>query len=313
VDNSTRERNARTANAAADSFEARLERGEVIAFPQAPFALPQSDDLAFLMQQESGGLSHKNISYNPETGKTTGFVRQGDVQADRLRDLLAAFSRAVSGWVALALPAYHSPVGQARVSGCQADRASFRPEEEATRRLRQTARNDLLHIDAYPNRPSWGRRILRVYANVNPTESRVWAMSESFPQLLRRFGSAVGLPTGQRQEGSTWLEHLGQGVLNLFRAGQPRRSEYDAFMLRLHDFLKKNDAYQERAPKKLWTFPPGSAWMTFTDGCAYAELRGRYALEHSFFIDQHVLILPDESPASLLAVAASSTRSDQAA
>ena len=140
MDNSTRERNARTANAGADSLEARLERGEVIAFPQSPFALPQGDDLTFLMQQEFGGLSHKNISFNPDTGKTTGFVWQGDEQTNRLRGLLAAFSREVSSWLALSLPAYHSPVGQARVSGCQPDRASFRPEEEATRRLRPSTR-----------------------------------------------------------------------------------------------------------------------------------------------------------------------------
>ena len=44
------------------------------------------------------------------------------------------------------------------------DRGSYRPEEEATRRLRLTARNDLIHVDAFPNRPTQGYRILRVFA-----------------------------------------------------------------------------------------------------------------------------------------------------
>jgi hypothetical protein len=292
VDNPTRDKNAQSANSGTRSLEERLEHGEVVSFPQCPFALPLADDRDFLLQQELGGLAHKNISYDPASARVTGFIWQHVEQAQRLRVLLAAFSQEVTAWLARTLPAYRS--------GCTPDRASFRPEEEATRRLRQTARNDLLHIDAFPNRPSFGRRILRVYANINPSEPRVWITSESFVQLLRRFGAAVGLPG---QERGSWLEQLGQSVWNLFRAGQSRRSEYDAFMLRLHDFLKRNDAFQERAPKRLWTFPPGSAWMAFTDGCSYAELRGRYALEHSFFIDQNVLLLPQEAPASQLSAA----------
>jgi hypothetical protein len=77
-------------------------------------------------------------------------------------------------------------------------------------------------------------------------------------------------------------------------------------MLQFHDYLKANDEFQERAPKKLWSFPPGSAWVVMTDACSHAVLRGRYALEHSYFVDQSVLALPDESPAALLAKAGSS-------
>ena len=41
-----------------------------------------------------------------------------------------------------------------------------------------------------------------------------------------------------------------------------------------------------------------------TDACSHAALRGRYALEHSYFVDPKVLALPGESPAALLEAAA---------
>jgi hypothetical protein len=96
------------------------------------------------------------------------------------------------------------------------------------------------------------------------------------------------------------VDQLRNGVLGLFRPGRPRRSAYDAFMLRFHDFLKANDAFQEHGPKRFWTFPPGSAWMCITDTTSHAVLRGRYALEHSYFLTPESLALPNESPAALL-------------
>ena len=139
--------------------------------------------------------------------------------------------------------------------------------------------------------------VLGTSPNINPSEPRIWATSEPFARLLERFGSQVGLPRWS----PGWLHHLGASVLGAFRPQESRRSPYDAFMLRFHDFLKLNDEFQERGPKRLWTFPPGSAWLAMTDACTYAELRGRFALEHSYFIAPQCLVLPDSSPAALLA------------
>jgi hypothetical protein len=274
-----------TANALAE----RLERGEVLFYPTAPFALPQGSDLEFLLQQELGSLAHKNISYNPSNGKVGGFVRRSTDQVEQLRQIFAHFSASVTEWLTRVIPQYRQ--------GCQLDRASFRPQEEATRRLRPTARNDLLHVDAFPNRPSQGNRILRVFANINPREPRIWVTSDPFAKLLKRFGEAAGLP---RRSGSLWVRQLGQDVLALFRPGRVRRSEYDLFMLRFHDYLKSNEDFQERGPKYLHTFPPGCVWAAMTDTCSHAVLRGRYALEHSYFIPPTVLALPEESPPVLL-------------
>ena len=97
------------------------------------------------------------------------------------------------------------------------------------------------------------------------------------------------------------MRRLQDGVLRLFRPGRPPRSAYDAFMLRLHDYLKADEDFQERGPKHYWKFPPGSAWLAITDTCSHAVLRGRFALEHSYFLAPQSLALPDEAPAALLA------------
>lgn len=267
---------------------ARLERGELLSLAAAPFPLPSPDDLALLFSLRLGRLS-KNVTYNPQRDTLAGAVLDGPPGMDHLLPVFRTFSAQVTTWLGDFLPGYRGHLTP--------DRATFHPEEEATRQLRQTARNDLLHIDAFPTRPSGGRRILRVFANVNPSESRVWVTTEPFARLLPRHGPAAGLP-GQHPAG--WLEHLGEGVLSLFRPGQARRSAYDGFMLRLHDHLKLNEQFQDRAPKKRWVFPPASAWLAMTDACTYAVLRGRFALEHSFFVDAAGLAVPEESPEALL-------------
>lgn len=277
----------------------RLERGGILYYPTAPFDLPQGADLDFLLQQELGSLAHKNISYNPINGKVNGFVRRSAEQEETLRGIFTRFSKAATDWLASLMPHY--------CHGWQLDRASFRPQEEATRRLRPKARNDLLHVDAFPGRPSRGNRILRVFANINPREPRIWVTSDPFAKLLKRYGEAAGLPG---RNGSRWLEQIGQSMIGLFRPHVGQRSDYDLFMLRFHDYLKLNEDFQEKGPKYLHTFPPGCVWVAMTDTCSHAVLRGRYALEHSYFISPIVLALPDESPPVLLqkACAASNRR-----
>jgi hypothetical protein len=270
-------------------LEERLERGEVIYYPVCPFPLPQGEERDYLLQQSLASAAHKNISYDPHTGKAAGYRHVSPHQAERLRSLLAGFAREVTAWAAATLPRY------ART--WRPDKVSFRPEEEATRKLRLKARNDLLHVDAFPTRPTNGWGILRCFVNINPSEPRVWVTSEPFARLLERYGAAAGLPGRYRQD---WLRRMRDRAVRLFRPGRAARSAYDAFMLRFHDYLKANEEFQECGPKRIWKFPPGSAWMALTDTCSHAVLRGRFALEHSYFIDPESLVLPDQAPAALL-------------
>jgi hypothetical protein len=268
----------------------RLERGEVVFFPVCPFALPNGDDMTFLLEQQLASRAHKNVSYDPRRDRAAGFLRQSASQAERLHRLLADFARDATAWLAGLLPRY--------AASWKLDLVSYRPIEEATRQLRLKARNDLLHVDAFPTRPTNGWRILRCFVNVNPTEPRVWVTSEPFARLLERYGEAAGLPG---RHGVEWVRRVQDGVLRLFRPGRPVRSPYDGFMLRLHDYLKADEKFQERTPKQFWKFPPGSTWLAITDTCSHAVLRGRFALEHSYFLAPQSLALPSESPPALLA------------
>src|SRR5438132_3651583 len=217
----------------------RLERGEVIDYPVCPFPVASGEEVRFLCEQRLASRAHKNISYDPQTGKAAGFRWESAEQAERLRGLLAAFSDQVTSWLSVTLPRY--------ARGWQPDRVSYRPEEEATRRLRLTARNDLLHVDAFPSRPTNGWRILRVFANVNLTEPRIWITSDPFAKLLERYGSDAGLP-GRTSTG--WSRLVRSRMLGIFRPNRQPRSDYDDFMLRFHNCLKANEEFQERCRKR---------------------------------------------------------------
>ncbi len=266
----------------------QLERGEVVHFSVCPFALPAGDDHVYLLRQRLASRAHKNIGFDPLTGRVSGYALGQAGSADRLQEILASFSHSVTAWLRMTFPSY--------ARGWQLDRVSYRPEEEATRQLRQTARNDLLHVDAFPSRPTNGWRILRVFANINPSEPRVWITGDPFARLLQRYGRQVGLPDGQRP---ALLQRVGTALLRVVGASR-RRSVYDAFMLRFHNFLKGNADFQKSSTIQHWRFQPGSAWLAITDTASHAVLSGRYALEHSYFLDPATLALPEESPPALL-------------
>jgi hypothetical protein len=265
----------------------RLERGEVIVYPQCPFPLPEGSLRSFLLEHGHMGRFHKNISYDPGTERATGFSHRNRRVREQLSDLLGDFSRVATGWLEGVLPGY--------AEGWKVDRVSYRPLEEATRKLRPHARNDLLHIDAFPTRPSNGYRILRLFVNLNPSEPRVWITSETFATVLERFGAEAGWPGTP----TSWWQRCKRELLALVRPAR-RGSDYDEFMVRFHHFLKAHDEFQERSPKRYYHFPPNSAWLVMSDAATHAVLRGQYALDHSYFVAPATLALPAEAPAALL-------------
>lgn len=268
-----------------------LERNELVALVECPFRLPPQGDIDFLLSQQTNHASHKDISFDPVSWRLTGCRDRRYTARKRLKQILAAFSESVTGWLQSAIPAY--------APGLTKDRVTLRTQEEATRALRLTARNDLLHIDNFPTRPTFGRRILRVYVNINPTEPQVWAVSDRFPELVARFAAGSRIPTRSVEE---WTA-ASPSMLRLLTGGKAGRSPYDAFMLRLHHFLKESEANQTQATRRVCTFPPGTAWLLFSDGLAHAQLRGRFTLEHSFFVPPECLLQPAEWPVNVLVAA----------
>lgn len=265
----------------------RLEAGEILRFHPCPAPLPSGGDIVFLLRQRLDASQAKHINYCPFTGRVQGHIVDSPAQEKRLTELLRSFSLQTTRWLASVLPQY--------AKGWKPVRVTWRTEEEATRQLDPLQRNDLFHIDTFPDRPSHGARLLRVFVNLHPSDPQVWATGEKFQALLDQFGETLRLNSRPGSWPWTW----GQGILSLFRPNK-EESEYDRFMCQLQQLLKSNDDYQERAPRRLCHFQPGEAWLGFTDGICHAELRGQFALEHSYFVPLDVLSKPELAPASML-------------
>jgi len=276
-----------------------LEEGNILLFRETPFALPAGDREFLLRQRQTEAGYHKNIAYRPGGDRVTGVARQQAEDASQLKRVLRDYSKTVVDFAAGVLSAY---AGRWRL-----DYASFRPQEEASRKLSRHARNDLLHVDSFPTRPTRGDRIFRVFTNINPAAPRVWRTGETFPELAERFAIASGLLERATRRGP------GRSVLSLLRsAGFPVRARppYDEFMHRFHNFLKDNEGYQDNARAEVVAFPPGATWMVFTDMVTHAVLSGQFALEQTFLIARESLTHPEHAPVAVLERLAGRTLTD---
>jgi hypothetical protein len=265
-----------------------LERGNILYFPRTPFELTAAERDFLLTLRLTGGRLHKNIAYRPAQDRVSGVDQATAEVENRLREVMRAYSQRVVRFTGEVLPPYKDK--------WRLDYASFRPEEEEGRDLPHKKRNDLLHVDAFPSRPTHGDLILRVFTNINPEKSRVWVTSEPFEPLARQYAQDAGL--AQIAAGSPL-----DGARRLLKSvGLPLadRSSYDRFMLGFHDYLKANAAYQEHCAKYRFEFPPDSTWMVFTDVVPHSVLSGQYALEQTFIIARDSLVEPQAAPVAIL-------------
>ena len=220
-----------------------LERGEILFFPQPPFHLP-SDDRDFLLGQPWAELRlHKNVSYRPTDDSLRGV--SGGAESERIHAILRSYSSEVIRFVSKFLAPYS---GKSIV-----DFASFRPLEEDGRDLPLHKRNDLLHVDAFPSRPTRGGRILRVFTNLNPAKPRAWQVTGPFESLAKQFAEDAGLHkiAAKNSRLHRAVQHWGSklGVRGM------GRTPYDAFMLRFHDYLKENPDFQSHCFESAFGIP----------------------------------------------------------
>jgi hypothetical protein len=267
----------------------KLEAGNILFFPETPTEIPEEDYRILLSQHQSGARYHKNIAYRPGEEVLTGVAAGAD--RERLHRILAAFSRHTVESLARLLSRY--------AASWQVDFTSFRPLEEAGRKLSLHSRNDLLHVDAFPTRPTHGNRILRFFTNINPSESRVWITTDGFEALAERFAAEVDFRALARQAASAPREFLA-GAARRMGLGRFAASPYDRLMHRFHNFMKENARLQETCRKDRWEFPPKSSWIVFTDMVSHAVLAGRYALEQTFIVSRQALLFPEHAPANVL-------------
>ena len=268
---------------------AQLEEGNVLFFAKLPFAMP-SEEIQFLLgQQQSGAGYHKNIAYRPAQDRLTGHAERDAARVAMLRAALRGYSQRATRFTSELLAPY--------AESLRVDFTSFRPQREEVRQARVRARNDLMHFDSFPTRPTDGHRILRIFSNINPREARVWNTSETFDTLAERYAGSAALPLPKKL---AWPHSVFLKLVRRLGLGSLARSPYDRWMLRFHHFLKEQEEFQRTAVRGRWEFPPMSTWLVFTDMVSHAVVSGQYALEQTFIVSKDSLVVPEKSPLRLL-------------
>lgn len=281
--------NLRPHAAATEEQCRRLETGDILYFPAAPFELTAEERAFLLAQKQSGASYHKNISYRPGVDRLKG-VEQTDERAFvRMHAIMRAYSQRAIAFMTCFFPQY--------AKRWRIDFASFRPIEEQGRAVSLRSRNDLIHIDSFPSRPSYGDRLLRIFTNIHPERPRVWVTSDPFEALAKQYAHQAGLPQvtafGRlRSQALGLLSGVGLPVVN--------RPEYDRFMLRFHHFMKENADFQRNCRKDRWEFPSGSTWICFTDTTSHSCISGQYALEQTFIVSRQSLVWPEKAPIAIM-------------
>jgi 3-deoxy-D-manno-oct-2-ulosonic acid (Kdo) hydroxylase len=266
-----------------------LESGQILFFREMPFHLPAAD-CEFLLGQEWAELRlHKNVSYRPTEDMLRGVTGSPET-VGRVHSIMRNYSAQVIEFLTKFLSPY--------ASKWILDYSSFRPFEEERRTLPLHKRNDLLHVDAFPSRPTAGGRILRVFTNLNPDQPRVWNTTADFASLAQQHADAAGLRQIAEDDSflgrtvQTWAEKLG-----FSKSG---RTPYDMFMLRFHDYLKENKEFQANSPKTRLEFPPLATWVVYTDCVAHAVMSGKYAIEQTVLIPPKALVALQHAPYRIL-------------
>jgi hypothetical protein len=263
-------------SAAQQSAIGVLEHGGVLVLPRLAFELAPEEQ-RFLSPTWSAAHA-KNISL--EHGMLSG-ARGDAADLEALSRMVERFAACASDLVTALLPRYASYVKRARTS--------FRPQPAVGRALSWRKDDSRLHIDAFPSRPNYGERILRVFSNVNPAEDRVWRVGEQFASMAQTF-----LPRIRRQPPGT------PALLALLRVTKGVRSEYDHIMLGLHDSAKADLEYQRICPQQIARFPPGSTWLCFSDQVMHAAVSGQHMLEQTIHLPVAGLYDRDSSPLAIL-------------
>jgi hypothetical protein len=262
----------------ADGFALRLETAGLVRLPGEPFRLPPEADP--LISSDLADGRAKNISLAPG-GEVRGAV--GDAAArGRLATLMAGYRDWAQATLRASAPRY--------AAWLEPGRTSLRTREVAEGAPSKRKDDRRLHVDAFASQPTGGRRILRVFTNIDPRgEDRVWRVGEPFDAHARRWAGRLRRPW----PGEAWaLRRLG--------VTRATRTAYDALMLGLHDAAKLDDAYQASAPRQEIAFPAGATWIVYTDSVVHAAVRGRFALEQTFYLPVDAMAAPDASPARIL-------------
>lgn len=261
-----------------EAWIAALEAGKVLYFPRLPFVVDAEE--ATLFTPEILSPKSRNVSLNVD-GSLKGAAGD-EATVKRLAGMIGRFREQANTLVHSLLPKYRN--------GLRMAPTSFRPMQVESRQQSWRADDRRMHVDAFPSRPNYGERILRVFINLNPHgEPRVWRVGEPFTDVARRF-----LPRATPY--SKWKAKL----INAIGVTKSLRSEYDHLMLQLHDGMKSDLDYQKNAPQVVKPFPSGAVWVCFSDQTPHAVMSGQYMMEQTYHLPAEWLYDPASSPLAIL-------------
>lgn len=260
------------------SWMTALEAGKVLYFPHLTFSVDEAEKRFFTPAIRDP--SARNISFDTNS-HLKGAVGDTDTRA-ALAAMIARFGQQAQRLIDTLFPYYRGALRRAPTS--------YRPEPVERRVQSWRADDRRLHVDAFPSRPNYGERILRIFSNVNPERvPRVWRVGEPFEAIAERF-----LPNTKSYSAwrAKWLYRL--------RITKSLRGEYDHLMLQLHDAMKSNLNYQRDCEQTTIPFPAGSTWVCFSDQTSHAVMSGQYLMEQTFHLPVAQQHDPDASPLAVL-------------
>lgn len=264
-----------------DQILKALESGQVVYFPDLTIAVEKHDWAHLSERLLQPGV--KNMSYDIREDKIKGISTQVGHESVLL-NFMRQFANQTTAFVHQLLPHYRNSL--------EVGRTSYRPAEILNRVAPSKRKDDtLLHVDAFPSTPTSGKRILRLFVNINPHgKERLWRLGEPMSVVLKKFTPTLKNP----------LLPIAPKLMEILGITRSYRTLYDHYMLQLHDNMKMDDQYQQEADQIQFGFPSNSAWMVFTDVVSHAALSGQYLLEQTFYLPVEAMENPEFSPLVLL-------------
>src|SRR5258708_1551944 len=160
-----------------ETLLAGVERGKVLYFPNLRFAIEGGEQA--LLDPALADPNRKNISLEPNGGALHGVAGDAVTQS-AVRALIGRYQANARTLVDGLFPEYNSKLRVAPTS--------LRLHQVEGRETSWRKDDSRLHVDAFPSRPNYGERILRVFTNVNPNGApRVWRGGEPFEDMAKRF------------------------------------------------------------------------------------------------------------------------------
>ena len=256
-----------------------IEKGRVLFLPHLAFDLSAAEE-KFLTPLCQGPKS-KNISFNSQTLSLKGHAVKEDTLA--LQEMMLRFAHHARTLIESLFPYY--------TDSLEWGKTSFRPLDVKERKASSYRKDDTrLHVDAFASQPVQGRRLLRVFSNVNPqAQPRVWRLGEPFEKVAQYF-----VPSLSHR---SWIPPT---LLQKLGVTKGYRTPYDFIMLKLHNAMKADVHYQKNACAEEFSFPSGSTWIVMTDKVSHAALSGQFLFEQTFYLPAFSMYAPEKSPLSIL-------------